>query len=281
MGDNVANTTENEEEATLYIEEDYKKALNNYFQLKKKYETNILNDKKKLKITGGNIEEFIPKCIICKKPGGTIFKNTKKQYHCYCNANGEKCRLNIKLKKGENNHFFEHLHYVKERTELSRQIIIMTKLDILFDYVTTNYVARELDSQLEKEQINSDMGGTLLQRFHEIFTNAKKQELQYKILSDIQELQQQLLDKKEAAQLISNENDNDRNILIREIVEIQIKKLKPLLENLRKAKYDEMYVTQIESENSDIVQNVLVQIEHGVDKYINNYIHPVVVKNDY
>ena len=63
---------------------DVKETLNEYFKLKLQYETQIMANKKKImnNSTLSNREkrrEFLklkPKCINCKRPGGTIFKTT-------------------------------------------------------------------------------------------------------------------------------------------------------------------------------------------------------------
>ena len=67
---------------TLKTVYDVKESLNEYFKLKQKYEAEIAANKKRIinNPTLSNREkrsEFMklkPKCINCKRPGGSIFK---------------------------------------------------------------------------------------------------------------------------------------------------------------------------------------------------------------
>jgi ribosomal protein S14 len=63
---------------------DVKEALNEYFKLKLKYETQIKENKKKIinnqalsnREKRSEYLKLKPKCINCKRPSGTIFKTT-------------------------------------------------------------------------------------------------------------------------------------------------------------------------------------------------------------
>lgn len=120
---------------------EYKKAIYNYFKLKKEYETelkksrlNIIkkNDNKKKKYL---LESLKGKCVVCKRNVGTIFKKNNNNYIARCGDIKNPCRLNIKIFNGTTYYFFDDMHYFKEHVEKNIQNIIKQKMDVLFGYV--------------------------------------------------------------------------------------------------------------------------------------------------
>ena len=98
---------------------DVKEALNEYFKLKRKYETKINENKKKIinNLTVSNREkrsEYLklkPKCINCQRPGGSKFnityfeetdlENSYRQHSATCGIIADPCNLDIKIKIGK------------------------------------------------------------------------------------------------------------------------------------------------------------------------------------
>jgi len=98
---------------------DVKESLNEYFKLKQKYESVIAANKKKIinNSTLSNREKRIeymklkPKCINCKRPGGTIFKinlfsedhnnESYREYNATCGIIADPCGLKIKIQYGK------------------------------------------------------------------------------------------------------------------------------------------------------------------------------------
>lgn len=94
---------------------DYSQLLNDFYELKKKYDKN--NEKMKKKIRNNDdlsreqkrekIRSLRPKCVKCKKPIGTIFEIKRDSLRAICGANNPQmasdgykpCSLNINIKK--------------------------------------------------------------------------------------------------------------------------------------------------------------------------------------
>ena len=94
---------------------DYNQLLNDFYELKKKYDKN--NEKMKKKIRNNDdlsreqkrekIQSLRPKCVKCKKPVGTIFEIKRDSLRAVCGANNPQmasdgykpCSLNINIKK--------------------------------------------------------------------------------------------------------------------------------------------------------------------------------------
>jgi hypothetical protein len=88
---------------------DYLEALNIYFMLKKNYEEAVFSAKRDAYLSAKTksaakrqIALIKPKCINCRKPGGTIFEHKDDKYTAVCGVQElhNKCNLNIQLYRG-------------------------------------------------------------------------------------------------------------------------------------------------------------------------------------
>ena len=122
----------------------YQEAFDKYYSLKNQYQQQM--NKLKKKITGNDdlteqekriqIKNIVPKCINCKKPGGTLFGNENKQLTAKCGHIEKPCDLNINITRGDNNNIFEFRKLSMELDDNTKSQIIKTKLDLLFNYST-------------------------------------------------------------------------------------------------------------------------------------------------
>jgi len=143
--------------------EDYFKALDDYFQLKEDYETAY---KEKVQKIGRGIESKSKKmkkirdlkskrlCISCGNLGGTQFEigtasDGTKEYTAFCLAsirgNGEDCGLDIRLKKGTVIQASLKENEVLKNIEQIKQNIISGKLSLLFNLETEDIALKEFD----------------------------------------------------------------------------------------------------------------------------------------
>ena len=118
-----------------------KDALNEYFKLKFKYENQIIINKKKIinNPTLSNREkrsEYLklkPKCINCKRPGGSIFKTTfiketdnvdsHRQYTAICGIIADPCNLNIKIEVGNVELLSNLLNQIQKEKKEEEEIV--------------------------------------------------------------------------------------------------------------------------------------------------------------
>ncbi|MFO0003688.1 MAG: hypothetical protein ACK559_21415, partial [bacterium] len=81
-----SNDIEENDESVIRVENEQeitKEAINNYYKLKFKYENKINDFKRKIigntyltkKEKKSRFSKFIPKCVICKRNGGSVFSN--------------------------------------------------------------------------------------------------------------------------------------------------------------------------------------------------------------
>lgn len=132
-------------------------AIGIFYKLKGKYE----HDFKKLKSKILNRDDLTmdekrdlfqtqkPKCINCKKAGGTIFKVEPERYLAMCNCE-EKCKLDIKIKRGKISQLND---YVRElRTEHKKLVtsIMQVKYNLLFKYANEEETVRSFEKEKGK-----------------------------------------------------------------------------------------------------------------------------------
>ena len=129
---------------------EYKKALDNYYYLKAKYE----KPKKNVTIP---VEK---KCVKCGKKGGTEFlrkveKGEKGRKEVYliakCNADNP-CKLDINIKLSNYKLYETLVKSIKSQMEEIKGNIIKLKLDLLFQLKDEDYVVNKFEQLKNKLQ---------------------------------------------------------------------------------------------------------------------------------
>ena len=144
-----------------------KEALNEYFKMKMKYESQINANKKKImnNPTLSKREkrsEFLklkPKCINCKRPGGTKFQvvyfdekssddfDSYREYRAECGIVVDPCPLEVKIKIGKVDLLPDILSSMEKEIKTYKDKIIndkLTKLDIAPNTNLTNQEQNQL-----------------------------------------------------------------------------------------------------------------------------------------
>ena len=145
-----------------------------FYKLKGQYDKNVRKIKQRIITKEGlSMDEkrdlFLaqrPKCIVCKRPVGTIFKTESKKLVAMCGANSEEislapCKLNIQISKGD----LVYLpNYTKELREKHNEIvteIIKIKYNLLFKYSNEEKTVEDF----EKEKTNLSETGELFNTY--------------------------------------------------------------------------------------------------------------------
>ena len=148
---------------TLKTVYDVKESLNEYFKLKQKYEAEIAANKKRIinNSTLSNREkrsEFMklkPKCINCKRPGGSIFKvlfsaedsnnESYREYDARCGIISNPCNFKIKIRCGKTELITDILKNMENEIKDNKNEIIDDKNKLLFGYLTTELALDKFD----------------------------------------------------------------------------------------------------------------------------------------
>ena len=260
----------------IKVYEKYYKLKNDYEEKKKKKKKNIMKasdipmEKKIFKIKNIKMN-----CIQCGKGGGTKFFNEDRVLYARCNADVP-CDLNIELNISKTYFLPKNLkENVDYLNELKKQIII-TKLNYLFDlekdditsqkfkvkkeeFVTVEKQAETikklLEQQLSLTEIENEDGSSGYSYKKNLIKEKTKT-----LNAHLHEMQKVFN---------SYKADPDKFSLV-DATTIYKNNVLPLLENMRKIKYDIMYMDS-EQYTDDFVgskeKNVLKQIENGIQSY--------------
>ena len=237
--------------------------INEFYKLKNKYEKN--NDKNKNKILNNptlswkerqnEFKKLKPKCINCKRPGGSAFliklnKDTGfRELRSFCMAS-QRCNLNIVIQLGSVETITNSLLEIKDNIQENKEKIIESKNLLLFNYIPSNQALHIFDN--EKNEINE--WTSLLEMYLE----------DYILLTDNEETKTKLNMSTEKSYLfiqqirdsIKQFKTTDDTQLVRDAVNIYITNLKPILDEIQKLKYRENIVWFNEDNNTyHLLQN--------------------------
>jgi hypothetical protein len=251
----------------------YADALNSYFKMKSKYDTQNLEQKRKKykeifvktgsKNSGARAAFNVKgSCIHCKRKVGTKFYTNKEGYYAICGDKQDPCQLDIKLFRGN---FFVNEYYMylyKDQMEKEKEDIIKHKLDTLFGHISEEQSVKLFKTKLESFNLTSELYNEVVKRNNELYNNPQKKE-------DIQKKQKQTYEISDQIQSVLNEyyKDDTNKEILRTAVNMYIRDLLPETENLRRLKYDTVEVTE----------DTLVQREVNISKIEFQYgEHPTV-----
>jgi hypothetical protein len=221
---------------------DYLEALSIYFMLKKNYEESVFSAKReaflsaKTKSEGKKKAALIkPKCINCRKPGGTIFERKDDKYTAVCGVqeSHNKCNLNINLYRG---HFSDEesiLYIFKKSVDEVKEKIVRQKLDTLFDYISDKVAAERFKKEVENYNFESSIYNEILQSYNEKYYSKTKQDA----ITEKTEAINQLIDQYNSI-MDDYKNNPENNELIRDAIRLQIRSITPEMENLRRLKHE-------------------------------------------
>lgn len=213
-------------------------AMNQYYKLKQQYDNDIEKQKKRIlsneslskKEKQERFKQFKPKCINCKKLGGTIFTNTNFRLKAVCGSS-EPCELNIELLKSPYlDARNEEMLYAKD-LDILKTYIIMTKLDYLFGYKSEEETLSLFDSKNKQISQVTQQLYKLKNYITNIVNNKEDQFLLKKYenmyYNDINTLNN----------IYKEFEEENKPEYIKDMVELYITKIKPVTDNIRNLKY--------------------------------------------
>jgi hypothetical protein len=235
-------------------------SIDNYYELKQKYDNQFVDLKKKIKKnTELNkrekhrlFQKFQPKCVNCEKVGGTLFTSKDRVLKAVCSAK-EPCKLDIIINIGKYANIINLDENYSKNIDAIKSKIIMTKLDFLFGYISDENAAFDNFDQLRKNLGNYTQAQLLVQkRYNDVAHNVKKNEevslAQIKLYEEINELKE----------IYKQYKEDSKVSYIVEMVDRYNNILQPLADKIRNMKY---IVTVIEYEYPEKQDSIAYLVE--------------------
>lgn len=266
------------------MEEPLINAISDYFKLKTKYEKQFTDLKTKIKKNEdlSKVEKhqlfirFQPKCVNCKKVGGTLFSNKDRVLKAVCGSTTP-CKLDIEINQGKYANIINLDENYSKNVDTIKTKIIMTKLDFLFGYIANENAAFDNFDQLRKNLGNYTKAQLLVQkRFNTVVHNPEKHAA---ITKTETQLYEEINDLKNTYKLYQ---ETQHANYIKDMVEQYLHVIAPLAEKIQKMKY---VLTMIEVDNADDKKdntNYLVQKEYtlaDLEQEVYGDVKSGVIKN--
>jgi|LauGreDrversion4_2_1035121.scaffolds.fasta_scaffold44519_4 chaperonin cofactor prefoldin len=256
-------------EASAKTIHDVKETLNEYFKLKLQYETQIMANKKKImnNSTLSNREkraEFLklkPKCINCKRPGGTRFKTSffketdneesYRQYKATCGIIADPCNLDITVQIGKVDLLPNLLNNIQNEINERKNTVINDKNKLLFGCITTEDALARFETLKDDISFYTSFYEIYLETYNAIVDNDKIKTELNTALSDYYVQIDRIKD------CIKKMNETGNVQYAHDAVVIQTTILTPLMDKLRSLKYNETTVWRNEDANTcNLIQTI-------------------------
>lgn len=256
-------------EASAKTIHDVKETLNEYFKLKLQYETQIMANKKKImnNSTLSNREkraEFLklkPKCINCKRPGGTRFKTSffketdneesYRQYKATCGIIADPCNLDITVQIGKVDLLPNLLNNIQNEINERKNTVINDKNKLLFGCITTEDALARFETLKDDISFYTSFYEIYLETYNAIVDNDKIKTELNTALSDYYIQIDRIKD------CIKKMNETGNVQYAHDAVVIQTTILTPLMDKLRSLKYNETTVLRNEDANTcNLIQTI-------------------------
>ncbi len=167
------------------MKNDYEKSINSVV---KKIMEKTLNKQKRRKL----YKEFVPKCINCKQPGGTIFTEkfvnepyTNRIARAFCGNKTSPCQLDITINLGHVLNLKTELTRVKNDNEELKNLIIKNKNNLIFGLKNEEEELKIFDELKDMTNSNSEHLGFLEEVFIEQTDNIERTNMIENLRKDI------------------------------------------------------------------------------------------------
>lgn len=252
-------------------------AIDEFYKLKDKYESKINKEKQKiLAMTSISKKEKQTKfnrikkyCINCNREGGTIFSNKNRILKAICGVSYSPCKLNIEIQLGEYDSKINILNDEKINKENSELEIIKIKLKLLFNFIEESEAIKLYENEKKIYTENQVIYHSLLTDILMITDNPTK----FKNINDTVTSLYQNIETLKQLHKIYYQNDNTN--IIKEIIELYLKKIIPNTERIRNLTYNYYYIEENDDGTFELIQkpytNIQLELNNGItEKIIKN-----------
>jgi hypothetical protein len=224
--------------------------INKYYILKKKYETTVTSEKKKLLKNDSlstadkrvRFKEMVFKCINCKEKGGTIFTNNNNILKAVCGSS-KPCDLNIEINKGRIVQLREVLDMDTNYIDFLKEDIISVKLKFLFKIIDQSEALSAFDSLSSKLSDRSIEQQQFIKKYNHIVDNKNKE---FQLKAYIDKLNLEIDNIKKLNKLYETDK---KEAILKTIIENYTGIIQPLVNDIRELKYNYFTIEVDEKQN--------------------------------
>lgn len=264
--------------------EDYDRALEIYFGLKSKYETQnkreinkiIKDDKMSKSEKQRAIRDYKGKCVLCRRNVNTIFEQTETSYVAQCGSTDTtKCKLDIRITKPNVVIASDEMERINKEQEAINNNIRLLHLRTLFGKIDSTQLQKEhLELMTQKKE--TDELAKMLTEEYEKKNNLtekaiKRKELTKKIYQQVELVRNKLKEYYEKRRILDETSSTMKTYertVYKEIVDIHSDIIYPYVEELREINYDSVFIEE------DNMRKLLIKIERIIENkeiYLDDY----------
>ena len=229
---------------TIYkLSEEVIQKMEEYYRLKSDYETKAKIYKEKSKP---------PKCIFCKRPGGSIFKTEVIQGDrillAYCNVKPDPCTTKIDIHTGKIELYIDKMREYEYKIKELKKNVILYKNDLLFGYISSSKIVERFNN-IKKQIDQYTLDYYFIKENYELFVDNIEDyirlcDLEKKSYLEIEEIRVELNKYK------YTKDDEIKGEIIENVVTIYKDKLIQLLNEILHLKYSDPEVICDTDDNS-------------------------------
>jgi Leucine Rich repeats (2 copies) len=187
----------------------YLESIQEFFRLKNEYETKLLQAKRnafekagKGKAGKKKVREVQGKCVVCKRPVGSVFRVSENKYSAHCGDIAKPCGLNIQIYNSDIFDFEEIFDTYSVDTPMQdlKQSMIQQKMDTLFGYVAEKYAVEDFKKKLAEYESMSEFYKDMFDKYNSVYNNAehkvnlsRKMQEQYRLQEVVQKMTDEYL----------------------------------------------------------------------------------------
>ena len=234
--------------------EEYYSNIQNYYNLKHKFEQSVISEKKKYLSNKNSLQQnkqllskLNYKCINCKQLGGTIFSSENNTLKAVCGNKNNPCKLNIVINKGNVDNILDIMDNLTNELNKLKFSIIALKLDYIFNYKNDEDSIKEFESLNETINKTYKEYNTVLEKYLYITNNKDNIDNLRLKHTELYEL----IDKIKYCNKLYNQSS--LNIYVKEAVDIYINKLVKLSNEINDLKYKQRFVDIDKNDNKLIL----------------------------
>lgn len=239
---------------------DVTEAINTFFNIKQKYESERYKMKKSIvqnatskKAAKQMIQKLRFKCINCKNQGspeGTIFSMKDRTFTAICGA-PNKCNLNIKIFAGYFNELYKFYTLFKEEIEDNKEAIIKQKLDTLFNYTDERLSLELFKKEMKTYSENNIILKEMTNEYNNLYNNEERSEKIKEKRMKIDEINSKI------EKLLKEYKSTENRELLNLAIQLHINELLPETRSLRYLLFEISEIEVLENKKENI--NILFQ----------------------